>query len=64
MKSKILLFVCLLGIIFILKSCMNVVFDTNKPKRLEDATNREIRDFLKWEEKQRQYKYDNEKFFK
>lgn len=37
---------------------------TKPPKRIEDMTNKEIDDFLKWKEKQNQKKWENEKFIK
>ncbi|TXK75436.1 hypothetical protein [Paenibacillus sp. N3.4] len=33
-------------------------------KRLEDATNKELQDFHKWEQKQDQKKWENEKPYK
>jgi len=57
----IILFIFLL---FFMKSCTEVIFKSDEPKSIKDATNREMRDFLEWDRKQQQKKYDNEKFFK
>lgn len=39
-------------------------FDSPEPKRLEDYTNKEMNDFLKWKIKEDQKKQDNDSFFK
>lgn len=39
-------------------------FNSPEPKRLEDYTNKEMKDFLKWKIKEDQKKQDNEPFFK
>ncbi|QOS80160.1 zinc-ribbon domain-containing protein [Paenibacillus sp. JNUCC31] len=39
-------------------------FNKSEPKRLEDYTNKEMNDFLKWKLKEDQKQRDNEPFFK
>ena len=60
----------LIGIItfclFFVASCVSSCNSSsvNQPKRFEDMTNKEYQDFRKWESKQNQQKWENEKAFK
>jgi uncharacterized membrane protein YvbJ len=48
--------------IVIVVSCNSI--SNNSHKDFKDITNKEMDDFLKWDQKEQQKKHDNEKFFK
>ena len=52
--------------LFFVASCVSSCNSSsvNQPKRFEDMTNKEYQDFRKWESKQNQQKWENEKAFK